>query len=157
MKMDKIKWCIGTKGGIELVEPNKNLAEGYLLKANNALATLRQISDRDWKISTAYYTMYFSLYSVLIRSGIKCEIHSCTLEFMKRFLPDFFTDADFDLVSEAFKSRIDSQYYTNRKVDDAVYNKIITNVTGFRVKCKAIVESMNEKQIKEIRSKIKNY
>lgn len=146
-----------SKNELALVEPNKNLATAYLEKAANSLTTLREISDKDWRISTAYYTMYFSLYSILMSIGIKCEIHSCTLEFMKRFLSDFFTEEDCELINEAFKSRIDAQYYTNRNIPDEVYSRITIKVTGFMLKCKQIVERMNEKQIKDVRIKIKNY
>jgi len=31
--MDQIKWCLNQKKGIELVEPNDNLRDAYLIKA----------------------------------------------------------------------------------------------------------------------------
>ena len=74
-----------------MVEPNSNLAEAYIKKAEEALESMRINVVKDWKISTAYYTLYFSLYSILTRIGIKCEIHSCTIAFAKRFLREFFS------------------------------------------------------------------
>ena len=155
--MNKIKWCLKAKDGIELVEPSSNLAEAYLLKAQSSLQTLRQVSDRDWKISTAYYTMYFSLYSILMKIGIKCEIHTCTLEFMKQFLSEFFIEDGYKIISDAFKSRVDAQYYINRAVPDEVYRKIVAKASDFMLKCKEIVNKINEKKIIEIRNKVKNY
>ena len=35
--MDKIKWCAGKKEGLSLIEPNSNLAEAYIKKAEEAL------------------------------------------------------------------------------------------------------------------------
>ena len=118
--MDKIKWCAGKKEGLSLIEPNSNLAEGYIKKAEEALESMRVNVIKDWKISTAYYTLYFSLYSILIKIGIKCEIHSCTIEFAKRFLREYFTEEDLDFTADSLKARIDSQYYVDRSVPDAI-------------------------------------
>ena len=35
--MDKIKWCAGKKEGLSLVEPNPDLANAYIKKAEEAL------------------------------------------------------------------------------------------------------------------------
>jgi len=82
--MDKIKWCVGKKEGLSLVEPNSDLANAYLKKAKEALESMRVNIIKDWKISTAYYKIYFSLYAILMKLGIKCGIHSCTIEFAKK-------------------------------------------------------------------------
>lgn len=94
--MDKIIWCLKQKGGIQLVDPNSNLAEAYIKKAEDSLSSIRINKIKDWKISTAYYTMYFSLYSILMKIGVKCEIHSCTLEFAKHFLKEYFSEDELD-------------------------------------------------------------
>ena len=109
--------------------------------------------SRDWKISTAYYSLYFSLYALLIRIGRKCEIHSCTIEFAKRFLNKHFSKEDFDLIDKAFSARIDSQYYVNREVPDMNYQLIIKKAPSFLVKCKNII--IEQKETLEIREKIK--
>jgi len=77
---------------LRLIEPNSNLAKAYIKKSEEALESMRVNIVKDWRISTAYYTLYFSLYSVLTKIGIKCEIHSCTIEFAKRFLYEFFSE-----------------------------------------------------------------
>ena len=149
--MDKIKWCAGKREGLSLIEPNSNLAEAYIKKAEEALESMRINVIKDWKISTAYYTLYFSLYSVLTKIGIKCEIHSCTIAFTKRFLREFFSEKDFDFAEDSLKARIDSQYYIDRTVPDEQYNKMIKNAPEFLVKCKSILIKLNEKKINEIR------
>ena len=153
--MVTIKWCLGKPSGIEIIGPNSNLATAYVEKATNALATLRQVSDRDWKISTSYYTMYYSLYAILMKIGIKCEIHQCTLEFMRQFLTGLITEEDTKLINDAFKSRNDSQYYVNRKVPDEVYSRITVKATGFMLKCKTILNTITDKQTQEIRHALK--
>ena len=149
--MDKIKWCAGKKEGMCLIEPNSNLAEAYIKKSEEALESMRVNIIKDWKISTAYYTLYFSLYAVLTKIGVKCEIHSCTIEFAKRFLREYFTEEDLDFTEDSLKARIDSQYYVDRTVPDEQYNKMMKDAPAFLVKCKSILIKLNEKKVNEIR------
>ena len=151
--MDKIKWCAEKKGGLSLIEPNSNLAEAYTKKAEEALESMSINTIKDWKISTAYYTLYFSLYSILTKIGIKCEIHSCTIKFAKRFLKDYFNDEELEFTEDSLKARINSQYYVDRTVSDKQYNKMIMKTPEFLVKCKSILIKLNEKKIIEIRNK----
>jgi len=96
--MKQIKWCLNTKNGLELIEPNENLAKAYLNKSEDALRAASALHDnKDWRISSLYYTQYFSLYAILMKIGVKCEIHSCTLAFMEFLLKDFFTFDEKDL------------------------------------------------------------
>jgi len=151
--MDKIKWCVGKKEGLNLIEPNSDLASAYIKKAEEALESIRVNIIKDWKISTAYYTIYFSLYSVLMKLGVKCEIHSCTIEFAKRFLKEYFEEAELDFTGDSLKARIDSQYYINRTVPDEQYNKMIQKAPEFLVKCKSVIIKLNEKKVNDIRDK----
>ncbi|MCK5016184.1 MAG: hypothetical protein KAS32_03850 [Candidatus Peribacteraceae bacterium] len=150
--MDQIKWCLNQKKGIELVEPSDNLRDAYLIKAEESLETLRTSKSRDWQLTTAYYTIYHGIYSLLMIIGIKCEIHSCTIEFTKRFLKEYFTSDDFELIDKAFSARIDSQYYVNRKVPYQKYDLIMKKTPAFLVKCKNIV--LEQKEVKIIRNQI---
>jgi len=150
--MDKIEWCKKQKKGIELVESSDNLRDAYLIKAEDALDTLKTSKSRDWQLTTAYYTIYNGIYSLLMKIGIKCEIHSCTIEFIKRFLKNHFSPQDFELIDKAFSARIDSQYYVNRQVPDQNYDLIMKKTPAFLVKCKNIV--LDEKEIQEIRDRI---
>ena len=149
--MDKIKWCAGKKDGLSLIEPNSNLAEAYIKKSEEALESMRVNIIKDWKISTAYYTLYFSLYAVLTKIGIKCEIHSCTIEFAKRFLGEFFSEEELDFTEDSLKARIDSQYYVDRTVPDEQYSKMLKKSPEFLVNCKSILIKLNEKKTNEIR------
>lgn len=150
--MDQIKWCMQQKKGIVLVEPSDNLRDAYLIKAEEALDTLRTSKSRDWQVTTAYYTIYHGLYSLLMKIGVKCEIHSCTIEFTKRFLKTYFSYEDFELIDKAFSARIDSQYYVNREVPDQNYNLIMKKAPEFLVKCKNIV--LEQKEIMDIRNQV---
>ena len=149
--MDKIRWCVKKKEGLRFIEPNSNLAEAYIKKAEEALESVRINTIKDWKISTAYYTLYFSLYSILMKVGIKCEIHSCTIEFTKEYLKENFSLEEIKLVINSLKARTDSQYYVDRTVPDIQLDKMILEAPKFLVKCKSVLISLNENKIKEIR------
>ena len=142
---------------MRLIEPNSNLAEAYIKKSEEALESMRVNIVKDWRISTAYYTLYFSLYSVLTKIGIKCEIHSCTIEFAKRFLYEFFSEEELDFTEDSLKARIDSQYYVDRTVPDEQYHKMIKKAPEFLVKCKSILIQLNEKKINEIRKEFQEH
>ncbi len=151
--MDNLKWCTEKKGGLSLIKPNSNLAEAYTRKAGEVLESMRINTIKDWKISTAYYTLYFSLYSILTKIGVKCEIHSCTIEFAKKFLKDYFNEEELDFAKDSLRARIDSQYYIDRTIPDEQYDKMIKRTPQFFVKCKYILVKLNEKKINEIRDK----
>jgi uncharacterized protein (UPF0332 family) len=146
-----MRWCVKTRGGIESIEPNGNLADAYVKKAEEALESLALIKARDWKISTAYYSMYFSLYAVLIRIGVKCEIHKCTIAFMKKHLREFFDKDDVKLLEVSLKSRIEAQYYVNRGISDETFEEMVRNAPAFLVKCKSVLMKIDEKTITKIR------
>lgn len=153
--MDSIEWCLKVKNGLELVEPNNNLSRAYINKAEDALRAASVLKDnKDWEISSSYYSMYFSLYAILIKIGVKCEIHACSIKFMKVFLKDYFDDSDIFLIEMAQKARIDTQYYSNRNVSNELYNDIINGVSSFLVKCKNIIIKLGESEIGGIRSKL---
>lgn len=154
--MEKINWCKSVKGGIELVEPNTNLANGYILKAEESLNIMQKAKDsRDWSVSTSYYTMYFSLYSILMKIGVKCEIHACTIEFMKRFLPAYFTPAECKFISDSLKARVDTQYYVDRDIKDKFVSEMLMIAPNFLIKCKEILARIKESEINTIRKEVK--
>jgi uncharacterized protein (UPF0332 family) len=154
--MNKINWCLNKKGGLEIIEPNSNLSKAYIIKSEEALKSLKLNVVKDWKISTAYYTIYFAIYSILTKIGIKSEIHSCTLEFAKKFLHDYFDTDELEFFEKTLKARIDSQYYIDRTVPDKQYDEIIKRAPQILVKCKSILTKLNEDKILKIRESIKN-
>ena len=153
--MATIDWCKKQKNGIELVESNEDLAKAYSKKAEDSLsASLNLNNNKDWKISSLYYTMYFSVYAVLMKIGVKCEIHSCTITFAEVFLKEYVTKDEIKLLNKSMKARIEVQYYTNRNVSDSLYNEMIEKAPKFIARCKDIINKLTEKEIQEIRSKI---
>lgn len=145
--MDKIKWCANQSQGISIVEPDVKLSKEYMRKAFDALKTSGEVSSIDWRISTTYYAMYYALYAVLVRIGVKCEIHDCTIEFMTMFLMDKYSVQDVELIRTAKKMRIDSQYYVGRHVSELPYD----DVKEFIMKSEHVISTINPSVTSAIR------
>ena len=82
MSDNNVVWCFKQKRGIRIIEPNPNLTKAYLKKAISALNTMTaalKINEIDWITTTAYYARYFALYALLMKIGVKSEIHDCTI------------------------------------------------------------------------------
>lgn len=155
--MTNLKWCCKQKDGIKLIGPNDNLSFGYLKMAEDSLGTMNRERNKSirWTISSCYYSMYYSLYSVCMKIGIKCEIHSCTLEFMKKFLSGFYSNEDIKIIKKAFDSRNNVQYYVDKIVSKNDSDYIIEKAPLFFNKSKEILAKINEKDVKELREKVK--
>ncbi len=140
------------KNGLELIEPNNNLCDAYFKKAENALqAAVSLQENKEWEIASRYYAMYFGLYALLMKLGVKCENHSCTIEFMKQCLADFFDKEDVRLFKDAMTARIDVQYYTDRIVEQERYKELKKASPQFLVKCKEVRKKINSEVIKKVR------
>ena len=75
----KINWCKSKKKGIKLINPNDNLAQEYYENAEETLRVLNKTKETGsnmWLSAQTYYTMYFAAYSLLMKIGVKSEIHS---------------------------------------------------------------------------------
>jgi len=148
--MDKIKWCALQVHGISIVKQDNKLVEEYLRKSLNALKTSDEVSDIEWRISARYYAMYFALYAVLTKIGIKCEMHDCTIEFMKIFLGKLYSASDNDIMISAKKARIDTQYYVGRVVQEISRD----DIHSFIRKCRGILSTISPSDISMIRSDV---
>lgn len=155
--MEKIKWCTTIKGGLGLVEPNHDLAKAYLEKSDESLATVNDIKhSRSWRISASYYSMYFALYAILMKIGVKCEVHACTIEFMKRFLGQYFSKEECKFLEDSMGARIDAQYYVDRPVSERQYQKMVQTSPGFAAKCRKVVLELDDgNKINGIRAALK--
>lgn len=153
-----MRWCTSLTNGISLVEPNENLSKAYLEKAKNALLASNSLKgNREWQVSSCYYSMYFSLYSVMMKFGVKCENHACSIEFMRVFLAEKFTKEESYLLKKSMTARVDTQYYSDRDLDEASMRKMIAFAPLFMVKCKETANSLSQEEINIIRSKLKAF
>ena len=146
MSYDKINWCLQQKKGIRLIEPNDNLSKRYIDEALSDLETIEKVNEK-WKVITSYYSCYNALYSVLMKVGVKCEIHDCTIALM-----DFlgFSSLDTEFMYLLKEKRINVQYYL--KSSDLFIDK--KKASDFVIKCKKILSLLDDNKINEIRSKL---
>ncbi|MDD9953756.1 MAG: hypothetical protein OXR66_05460 [Candidatus Woesearchaeota archaeon] len=149
-----IKKCCKITNGIELTKPSRTLATSYLRKARASLQTLQAISEKDWKIVTSYYAIYFSLYAILVRIGVKCEIHACTITFVEVLLKKYFTPADINFFRQAAKTRVAAQYDIDTHIPNQFYGLMMRNASTTRTTCSDIIETIADEEIKDIRAKI---
>ena len=154
--MVSIYWCCKQKSGIRKIEVNENLAESYLKMAENAIGTMNREKNYNltFSISACYYSMYYSLYAILMKIGIKCEIHACTIEFMKQFLNKFYSQENIQLIKKAFDLRNISQYHVEKIINKKDSELIIEQAPSFVTKSKEILSQLNQNQINKIREEI---
>ena len=149
-----IKWCMEQNKGIKVVEPNDNLAQEYLWTAEETLLVLKGIEtkSRVWLATTKYYCEYFSVYALLMKLGIKCEIHECTIELCaflesQSILPKGYANKlriDKDI-------RIENQYYLKNKDVEVDYDSL----AEFVLKIKDIILKLDDEKINRIRDMVK--
>ena len=155
--MVSIKWCMQQKNGIKLVEPNNNMSSSYIKMVEESVGILNNVQKSNiWTATTSYYIFYYSLYSLMLKIGVKCEIHSCSIEFMKKFLTNFYNKTDFDMMEKAFSARISLQYYADRPVAHLVIEQSKSYCKDFFIKTKDILSKITESQILSIRAAIMN-
>lgn len=150
--MVSVKWCLNQKNGLEVAEPNAVLADSYIRMAEESLGVLGVVkASRIWTATTTYYVFYYSLYALMRRIGVKCEIHACSLAFMNQFLGDFYCATDEKMIRQAFTARIDLQYYTDRPVDDKAIEDAKRHCRTFFIKTKDALARITEDQSITIR------
>lgn len=126
--MVTLNWCKKQKKGIKLIEPSNNLAKEYLESAEETLEILKEIQGKSkmWLATTKYYFEYFLIYSLLIKIGIKCEIHECTIEVAKTLEKNKLLEKGINKQLEYDKQlRIDNQYYLKNREVKIDYERLL--------------------------------
>ncbi|MAE42924.1 hypothetical protein CMO93_04075 [Candidatus Woesearchaeota archaeon] len=150
---DKIKWC--KEKGMKLIDSNNNLAEEYYQNAEETLRVMNKIKDTGsnmWLATQKYYTEYFAAYSLLMKIGIKSEIHSCTIEVIKLLESEKIINFNFSCRLEEDKElRIDNQYYLKNRpvnIESKSLSDLLLNIRN-------LLDNITKGQINQIREKIK--
>ena len=151
MKID-FEWC--KSNGIELIEPNDNLAEEYYNSAEETLKSLALTKDIDsnmWLATKKYYAEYLAAYSLLMKIGIKSEIHSCTIDVIKLLEnKNIITFRFFKNLEEDKQLRTDNQYYLKNI-------PVIVNIEKIRdllLNVRRLLDNLTKEQIAKIREMI---
>ncbi|MEA2038169.1 MAG: hypothetical protein U9O94_11785 [Nanoarchaeota archaeon] len=105
--MASIDWCLKVNKGIRLIEPSELKCRDYISRAEDDIKSM-QTAQGHWKIITSYYACYDVLYALLMKFGIKSEIHDCSIALMNLFS---FKKEDIEFLEELKEDRIKVQYY----------------------------------------------
>lgn len=148
-----ISWCRKKPNGIKLVAPNDNLSEEYIQTAKETLDTLKSIKNNSkiWLATTKYYAEYFAAYSLLMKIGIKSEIHECTIKVCELLEQEkMFPKRYSKILDDDKKLRIDNQYYLKNREVKISYTEIL----DFILNIKDLKEKLTLEQIENIRRKV---
>ncbi len=154
MDVKKLKWYCKQSAGLKIKELNDNLAKEYLQSAEETLSVLQNIKRKSnmWLATTKYYCEYFSVYALLQKIGIKCEIHDCTIEIVKLLEEFNIIPKDYSKRLEEDKElRIDNQYYLKNKPVN-INNQ---ELNEFILKIKDKVNTITLDEINKVREEIK--
>ena len=155
--MKKISWCKKQKSGIKIQEPNDNLSHEYYENAEESMRVLKSIKETRsnmWLATTKYYIEYFAIYSILMKIGIKCEIHDCTIALVKFFEDEGIIEKGTSKILEKDKElRIDNQYYLKNKPVKIDFEEL----SNFILSIKSSLDKLGDKKIIEIRKKIEGF
>jgi len=159
LKDDGLIWCFKQKRGIRIIEPNPNLTKAYLKKATSALNTMTaalQINEADWTATTAYYARYFALYALLMKMGVKSEIHDCTINVAQLLANHRILSQNLvNDIAEAKQTRIDTQYYVATQLNQKEIRKNVETARKFVLEIEQTIENTTTKQINTIRTLLK--
>jgi uncharacterized protein (UPF0332 family) len=160
LKEDYLSWCFKQKNGIRIVEPNDDMAKAYLKKAISALNTMTaalKIRETDWIAATAYYARYFALYSLLMKFGIKSEIHDCTIR-LGRYLSEngVLSKTLIDDIEQAKQTRVDMQYYVVKEFSLAEVMENVEAARKFVLAAEKQTLAIKANQIQTIRQQLKS-
>ena len=147
MDKDKLKWCGGQKKGVALIEPKEHLSKSYIKESDDTLENVFT-SRGKWKVITAYYACYSAVYSILMKCGIRCEIHDCTLELLELLGLE---GNDIVFVRSLKEDRIQAQYY----LKDVVL-KSENDVKKFILACKTVLNSLGSEKIESVRKELED-
>lgn len=115
-----------------------------------------QIEESDWIVATAYYARYFALYALLMKIGVKSEIHDCTLHIAKLLAENGILNPN--LVEDIFQSkqtRIDTQYYVEEEQSPEDIKRNVEAARRFVLETEKATENLTTEQINNIRTQLK--
>lgn len=149
--MVELEWCKNQPHGIKKVEPSENVAKEYLENAEESLRILKHVEDtgsRIWLATIRYYIEYFAVYAVLMRLGLKSEIHGCTIEISKWLRDRGVIQGEHVKQLERSKDlRIKNQY----NLKDRPVNVDEERLKDFILDMREIVESLSDEEVNSIR------
>jgi len=165
--------------GLKITSPNDILSLGHIKKADHNLVVmtdLKELEHGDWVVIAAYYAMYQSSLSLLLKIGLTSREHAATVsvleyffgeEIGKELLEKFnslkekkeklealtIQEKYIDYLWEIKRARENVQYGVNTNYKET--ENIMNNAREFVSKIKLVLNELNEEIIKSISLEIK--
>jgi uncharacterized protein (UPF0332 family) len=115
-----------------------------------------QIKETDWTATTAYYARYFALYALLMKIGVKSEIHDCTINVAKLLSKNgILNPRSIDDITKAKQTRIDTQYYVEKEQSQTDIKNNVEAARKFVLEIEKTIENITPEQINSIRAQLK--
>ena len=127
-KLDFLK-KLEEESKLKITTPSEEVKQAYLEKSASYLESAKLLLKNDKleeAVSMAYYSMYYSLLSLLFKVGIKSENHTASIILLKELF-----GIDNSKILTARKERIDKQYYINFKIAEEDVRDLIKTAEGF--------------------------
>lgn len=161
MEDRSIIWCLKQKRGIRIIDPNENLVKEYLRKATGSLNTMNaalRINETEWIMTTAYYARYFALYALLMKLGVKSEIHDCSIAVARLLAREgILTENLVNDISQAKEMRVDVQYYVTRELEQGKVRRNVESARKFVLEIEKAIENTTTEQIESIRNTLNQF
>lgn len=161
MEDRSIIWCLKQKRGIRIIDPNENLVKEYLRKATSSLNTMNaalQINETEWIMTTAYYARYFALYALLMKLGVKSEIHDCSIAVARLLArEEILTENLVNDILQAKEMRVDVQYYVTRELEQGKVRRNVESARMFVLEIEKAIENITTEQIESIRDTLNQF
>lgn len=151
-----VHWCLRK---IKLVEPSHIVAKDYVAKARTALGVAEasiQNKAFDWTVIAAYYARYDAAYALLMRVGIKSEIHECTIALLKTVFvrQGLITSGLCDDLEQAKEARIDAQYYVKAPIIENEAKRTLVQARAFVLAIEAVLERFTDEMVGLLRKEL---
>jgi len=145
------RWCKQQRREIRVGETSQQLCQEYLQSAQETLQVLEQIGKTSnmWLATTKYYCEYFAFTAVLMKLGIRSEIHECTIALCSMLESEGIIRAGTSTTLEEDKElRIDNQYYLKNKDVAADHDDLL----DFVLEMKRVCETLTSEQTTSVRN-----
>ena len=153
---------------LKLVDPDNNLSGAHIRKADHNLVVMTDLmglGHEDRAVITAYYSMYQSALSLLLKVGVETKEHAATLAVLEYFFREHVTAGLIDKFNEAKEKKdkihsltiqdkyIDSMWAAKRARETVQYgvamsydevDAILLAAREFTLKMKLVINELDE-------------
>jgi uncharacterized protein (UPF0332 family) len=123
------------------------------MSALNTMNAALEIRETDWITTTAYYARYFALYALLMKMGIKSEIHDCSIAVAELLTERGILEEGLAKgILNSKQARIDIRYYVERELDPTSVRNDVKNARNFVLELEKVIENITTDRIEEVRA-----